>query len=257
MSRAKTWVAGIACSAPVGATIAAVFGQRVPNLRFPGSRIDVSSPLVPARLAASIFFGIYESAEMRFVRSRLRRNLDVVELGSSIGVVACAVARRQAPGRKLVCVEANPDLIPLLRQNLAANAPGHPVSVVNRALDYDPERQEVELVFGDTNLGGSTIGRDATGRGVRHVPTARLSQLLKEHDVGPFALVADIEGAEAGIVRRDASALAACEQVVIELHPVRFEGRDEDEASLQAAFEGLGFRGVARHGCVHVFERPS
>ncbi len=257
MSRAKSWVADAICSAPVGRIVSGCFGQRVPNLRFPGSRIDVRSPLVPSRLAASIFFGVYESAELRFIRSRLRRDLDVVELGSSLGVVSCEIARRQEPGRKVVCVEANPELIPVLRRNLIANAPGRDAIVLNRAIDYGPDRAEVELVFGDTNLGGSTIGRQAGGRGVRTVSTCTLSGLLQSNGIGRYALVSDIEGAEAGIIREDGEALESCDQLLIELHRVQTGEYDETEESLRSGLEGHGFRVTASHGCVYLFERAT
>jgi FkbM family methyltransferase len=64
--------------------------------------------------------GIVESAELRFVQKYVPTNSTILELGSSIGVVASFLAAYKNP-KRMILVEAYPDLIPLLKDNLTLN----------------------------------------------------------------------------------------------------------------------------------------
>ncbi len=249
----KDRIGSLLCDPRLGTVIARGFRDRIPSQ---GLRIDTSDRVVSPRTKAQIFWGIYESAEIRFVRRHLRRDLDVVELGSSLGVVACEIARRQDSGRRLLCVEANPALVPLIRRNVARNAPGHRVDVVQRAIDYDPNRREVTLGLGPTNVSGSTLREEPASPDAPRVPTSTLAALLAEQGIEEYALVSDIEGAEAGILLHDAEALASCRQLLIELHDVATPAlRISADEMVDTLVEKHGFRLVGRHGVVCAFER--
>jgi hypothetical protein len=77
-----------------------------------------------AALVASIFWGLYESAEVRFVRRYLDPDLDCLELGSGIGLVSRVIAEALQPGRLLVCLEAREDLLACARENVDRVAQG-------------------------------------------------------------------------------------------------------------------------------------
>jgi len=252
MTTLKTWVAEILCHPLIGRAITALFGGRVPSLRSRGWRVALDAPGVTPRTAAQIFWGIYESAELRFIERYLRPDLDVVVIGASIGAVTSAIALHQDPARRLVCVEANPQLIDLLRRNVASNAPGHPVEVVHRAISYGG--RTVRFGFGTTNTSGRLDQEDPGAEAVE-VPASTLAELLRERDITRYALVADIEGAEAALIDKDADALLRCEQILIELHPTRFEDRDLGVEDLLHGIEAHGFALRARHGNVCFFER--
>ena len=81
-----------------------------------------------------IFWGFYESAELRLIRKHLPATLDVVELGGSLGVVAAHIGQRLEPGRQLISVEANPALIEALRTNITRSASGAVERVQRRDL---------------------------------------------------------------------------------------------------------------------------
>lgn len=253
MTALKTRVAEILCHPLIGRAITTLFHGRVPSLRSRGWRLAVDAPGVSARTAAQIFWGIYENAELRFVERYLRPDLDVVEIGASIGAVASAIALHQHPARRLVCVEANPQLIDLLRRNVSSNAPGRPVEVVHRAISYSGRTARFGL--GPTNTSGQLDQADSGAETVE-VPASTLAELLRERDITRCALVADIEGAEAELIDKDADALLRCEQILIELHPTHFEGRDLGVEDLIQGIEAHGFALRARHGKVCVFERP-
>lgn len=252
MGTLKALAVTVLCHPLVGRLLRVVFGGRIPSLRFRGWRIDTRSPAVTPRTVATIFWGVYESAELRLVDRRLRRDLDVVECGSSLGGVSSAIAQRLEPGRRMLCVEANPALVPLLESNVKSNAPGTPVTVVNRAIDY--EHDEVTFFEGDSSTGGRTS--NTTGNPGITVRAAKLSALLREHDIGDYVLVSDIEGAEVGFITHDVAGLSRCRQILLELHAGVYYGNPETEESLIAALESRhGFALKERLGSVALLER--
>ena len=72
-----------------------------------------------------MFWGGYEGAETRMIRSNLQASPTVVELGSSLGVTTAHIAAVMAPGGRLVCVEANPRLISGLSEESRRTKPGY------------------------------------------------------------------------------------------------------------------------------------
>jgi FkbM family methyltransferase len=244
----KIGLARALCAPPLGRLVARLFRDRVP---FHGTVIDTSADEISAVTKAQLFWGLYEKAEVGYVRRYLRPDLDVVELGSSIGVMAAQVLRRQRPERRLVCVEAAANLRSAIERNSAGSAR---VTIVSAAVAY-PDRPGSVVAFqrGASNIEGRIAHGTAAGV---EVPTITLSRLLDEHHLDRYALICDIEGAEVGIIERDRSALARCQQLIIELHPTEWQGRAISVDDMVVALvDDHGFRLVDRHGPVCVFER--
>ena len=249
----KKVVARIICSPIVGRLVSAAFRDQVPSR---GVRIDTSSPSVLPSIKASLFWGIYESAEMRFVKSYLRRDLDVVELGSSLGVVSAQIARLIAPSRTLICVEANPDLISVIEKNVRQNCALARNRIVHGALSYDRGEKQSHVAFAlnADNTTSCLAGGEAGGEVVQ-VPALTLEELLKDHGIGEFALVSDVEGAEIGFIENDGG-LSLCRQLIIELHETTWRGRHFTVEKMRKTLEQRhGFRTRAQHGPVFVFEK--
>src|SRR5262245_44365469 len=184
----KAGIADVICAPIVGRAIGLALRDRIP---FRGIRVDTSFEFVADRTKAEIFWGIYESAETRFIQRYLRTDVDVVELGSSLGVVSCQIRRILAPRARLVCVEANPALLPAWRSNLAINARDLPASISNFAIDYDERESVVFHVGADTaasRIGGAAI----PGASTITVPTVRLRDILAREGLDDYVLVADI-----------------------------------------------------------------
>jgi FkbM family methyltransferase len=211
----KKIAASILCHPIVGKILSLAFNNKIPHC---GNRIEVPANGDPC-LSASLFWGIYESAEIRYVRSFLNSNVDVIELGSSIGGVSSEIARNLVSGRRLICVEANSSLIDLLKRNLSYNAPNKECIVVHGAVSYDG-RNEVEFSLGKNHL-SSHLG--SFGQ-FEYVPSLRLSSILSQYLVTDYSLVCDIEGAEVALFIFDPQALSACNTMIIELHKVEFQG---------------------------------
>ncbi len=239
--------------AAIGRFIARVFHDEIPCL---GCTIATSSPLVAPRIKAKLFLRGYEYHEIKFVQKYLRPDRDVIDLGSSLGVVSAQIGRRLHPARRLICVEANPHLADLIRINVRRNAPHVRLDIVSHAVDYPPDgRSIVELALGADNLVAHIVEDEVVPEGI-FVPTVSLSEILQRYQIAAYTLVSDIEGSEVGLFEMDGAALLNCRQLIIELHPIIRHERvvliDEVRAHLEKC---LGFRQIDRRGSVYVFEK--
>lgn len=253
--RLKRLIAGIMCHPLVGKVISAILRNRIPS---DGCVINTDSDAIAPSLKAALFWGIYESAEVRFVKEYLRSDLDVVELGSSLGVVSCQILRKLKPGARLVCVEANPHLLGTLQENLKQLSSGHDVSVVHGAVTNPSNGLSVQIVLGADSTASHVIEDNGVQEGVP-VPALTLSNILRDNQIaGSFSLVSDIEGAEVCFIENDSVALRQCEQVLIELHETSWAGHTVSVDRLRRRLEEVhGFMMRASHGPVCFFERVS
>lgn len=197
--------------------------------------------LVDSVTAAKIFIGVWEAAEMRFAR-RFVADEKIVELGSSVGATLGLLRRR--PNAEYVAVEASPRNFAILKA-LTQNLPSpHRITLLHRAICYTGE---ATVPFEERTYEGGSIGESGV-----LVPTIRLSDIVSEY-VGdsPYTLISDIEGAEADVFLKDASALKNCQRIICELE-------DTVSASAQeqiAAIYDMGFVVREHYGNVWAFER--
>lgn len=214
-----------------------------------GLRIDTRTPAVDDQTRAMLIAGVYESAELRLV-PLMAPPTTIVELGTSLGVVSSAAARRLGASGSYLGIEANPDLLEIARTNILRNAPKCDVSLRQGAINYpSPEGTPAHFNQSRSSLGSSLSDHDAGFV----APTIRLSSLVT--GLKRFTLICDIEGAEVGMFLEDHDAFEHCEQILIELHPTFYGGRAwsrEDAADL--IVQATGMRLGHRDGSAFLFK---
>lgn len=204
------------------------------KVRLDGLVFDVGHPAIPTRTKAWFLWDRYERPERNAVRLLLDPALPVVELGGSIGVVACVTNHLLRIPARHVVVEANPALLPLLRANRDRN--GADFRILGRALAYG--RDAVEFGY-QTSLGGSVGGSGETAR----VPTITLAEILEDSGWDRCTLIVDIEGAEVDLVRHEVDVLRRCvATLIMETHP-HFVGTEPNAEILRMLAEA-GFQSV-------------
>lgn len=240
----KLRVARFVTSDTAGQLIGALPGSRV---RHHGLWFDVRSSDFSPQVRAQMFWGVYESAETRMIRGLLRGSTAVVELGSSLGVTSAHIASVMAPGGRLVCVEANPLLLPGLRERLARRTASLRVDFIHAAvaghcggavLALSPRTMSSRL--------GAALPQDTAVE----VPTVTLREILRRTGITDFDLVSDIEGAESAFLLQDPEVLRKCQRAVIELHDATFDDRAVLMSELLDATVAVGLRVIRRHGPV-------
>lgn len=232
----------------VGSSIGWVLNERI---RSRGLTIETSG-LAP-KIKSQLFFGTYEAAEIRAVQRHLRPDLDVIELGASIGVLTCHIRRKVAAGARLYAVEASAEAAAMISRNLRHNGLQDNVTVLNAALTADSA--PVQFDPGSTNIAGRVCDGPANAQGIAVRPVT-LAELVAELGFVEYSMVCDIEGSEVGVLSSESAALARCAQMIIELHPAKFRNRlytvDDLVGILQTAY---GYRLRSRYGNVCVFDR--
>jgi FkbM family methyltransferase len=246
----KKLIFNILCNGITGTIILLLFGKRIPNLRHKGFRFTVS-PSVEKRIAASVFFGFYESAEIRFVQKFFQGDIDVIELGASSGIVSAYITSRFTDNSKqLVSVEANEKLRSVWLENVRrTNRFDTTTILLNNAVYYDAD--SVSFFVSDN----ATESRVETGAGNRSnqvtVPAITLGKITAIHNMKEFALFCDIEGAEIQVlVNESEDTLLKCKHLFIELHETTYKGQRYSVAQLDELIQSKGFAVVEKHGPV-------
>lgn len=247
LSSLRRMAPSVLCSPSVGRVVAGATRRRPPGRG--GVRVDLRHPGVPHHVHAAVFWRLYERAEIGLIHRHLPPDLDVVELGSSLGVTGTHILARLGPTQRLVAVEANPGLLDPLRRALADPR----AQVVHAAIAPETSGPTVTFEVHPSNL-RSRVGGPGTGQLVE-VPTTTLSALLHEHAIGEFTLIADVEGAEAGILFGEPDALDRCRVAIIELHATTWGEEHLTPDRLDGRFRDLGFRCVDRARSTSVYLR--
>jgi len=228
----------------VGNMIRTLFQGR---LTFHNSTLDVRSKKIRGRLIPLILFEKYEKEEIRLLKDHLQMDLDVIELGSSIGGVSTVLG--SLTSAKVYCYEANPDLIDILSHNLRINGLLDHTSVHYAAVSTS---NTSEVFFNPRE--SSELGKlsDDANEGTA-VPATSVKKIVDEKGLKSFALVADIEGSEAAFILGEPESLEGCKQLFIELHNCSWEGKEYTAEDLKNEICELGFTCIESIGTNHVF----
>ncbi len=167
---------------------------------------DVISPVV----LLSILRGGYEKAERDALLSDLNRDDRLLELGTGAGIVAMSVARA-FPDMPIMTVEANPGLVPIIRENFSRN--GCTAELVEGVAGLKDGQATLNL--SKRFPSSSTRQLDQKGTVEITVPSVDVNRLIAEF--GPSVMTIDVEGTEVDIL--PSLNLAGVRRLVVEFHP--------------------------------------
>ena len=189
----------------------------------------------------------YEAPERRAVARYIRKDLPVVELGGSMGVVACVTNRLLKGPAAHVVVEANPLVIPQLELNRSLNR--SQFEIVNRAIAYGMESVTFRPSSNVCVSSITTVGDQAPVT----VQAIRLREIVRDRGFARFNLICDIEGLEYDLVCHEMEVVKNADTIILETH-ARFIGQDKCRL-MMSKLEHAGFRTVKEIGYVVVLRR--
>lgn len=161
---------------------------------------------------AEILAGRYEQKEASLVERYVPDGSDVLELGGGIGFITAVTEQTTDDLGTHVVLEVNPDLLPMLRQAKKTNE----LQVIVDPVAYSSNGDTVAFESGNTFTQSSIEESDTDGE---TIPAKSLEALIEEYDLNEFALIADIEGAETGLLDEEFETMAShCPIVILELH---------------------------------------
>jgi FkbM family methyltransferase len=190
-----------------------IFERMGNKSKIDGVMISLDNPYIATKNKGALWKGIYEAPERRLFYRYFPLDLPVIELGASVGVLACVTNSKLLNPKQHVVVEANPQLIPTLKQNRDLN--GCQFKIVAGAVAYGTQQVTfyVDEKFTDGSLEHKT--------GVPITVSAYNVQFLAQSEgFDRFNLICDIEGAEIHLVQHEIDYLQAhtC-WLLVEKHP--------------------------------------
>jgi FkbM family methyltransferase len=225
---------------PYVGAIAVLRGNRV---QIDGCLIDIDNPLIPIARKSQFIQGRFERPERDAVRRFLNPDKPVVELGGSVGVVACLTNRLLKNPENHVVVEAHPLFVDTLKKNKALN--NCQFTILHGAIAYHAPK----VLFGANDFSSSYLHAEST----IEVESLSLSDAASHLEDADFQLICDIEGAEVDLISHELKLLRErVNLIIIEMHP-----QFVSAAQITTAIEQLktaGFELVHREAGVHVWE---
>lgn len=175
-----------------------------------GVVLDLNSNIISEEIKARIITGGYESEERYLAEKYLPSTTPVVELGGSIGYISCYLANFIIPDERLVVVEADEELVPILRHHRDINQCHF--DIINSA--YHPKKESVRFSAGEFVTGGQI-----TNDGAHQIKAISLEDVLSDFKTEEFNLVCDIEGAELELMKKEIDILKQrCKIIILEHH---------------------------------------
>lgn len=190
---------------------------------------SVLSPHMELTLAA----GRYERRE-RALSARIVRPGDVVlELGAGLGFLSSYLRKFTGAG-KIVCVEANPNLIPYISRVHAVNGIGG-IELLNGVVVPRPDGAASVPFYCRRDFWASSLDPSSPFEAVVNVGALSFPDILERHR--PDVLVMDIEGGELDLLTTPSA--GSIRAAVVETHLGHY-GPDGLRA-IEANFARLGF----------------
>jgi FkbM family methyltransferase len=214
-----------------------------------GVKVPFVSGIITPAIEKPMRNNRYEGGECNALRELLEPGDRVLELGAGVGLLSTVAATVE--GVEVVAVEANPDLIPLIRETHRLNGV-ESVTLLNGVVA--PRAGDPLDFYLRADFWASSMEPDSRPfvRSVK-VPSLGIGDLIAEHD--PTVIVCDIEGGELGLF--DRVDLSNVRLVVMEFHPKVYGRRRVDALHELFARRGLDVMPVEKPTSVRRFLREA
>ncbi|MBV1868768.1 MAG: FkbM family methyltransferase [Marinosulfonomonas sp.] len=192
----------------------------------------------------------YEGGECAALREILRPGDRVLELGSGVGLISTVAALVQGISR-VTTVEANPDLIPLIRETHRLN---DALSVdLRNGVVVATDRKRAPFYLRADFWASSMEAESRPHVKKKHLDCISIHSLIKE--VNPTVIVCDIEGGELGLF--DDADLSGVRSMVLEFHPKVYGAENVEAITASLVAKGLEHQVSDKPSSVRRFERPT
>jgi len=176
------------------------------------------SPLEP-RMRRRLMRGFYETAERNLVKLFLFPGDQVLELGASIGILTCFIARAVGSGGRVVSVEANAGLRPNFDRQLKTNNLRadwlHALSCPTWSLEVPPSLLDKNFTASENNLSGRISEIKSQSE---TVPWRTAAAVCAQTNLLPTVVIVDIEGTEKVWGEHPPQFPSSVRTVIVEFH---------------------------------------
>lgn len=188
--------------------------QSQPAANCLGVDVPMSPFLNPLRIRRINEAG-YEGQEIKAALHLVNEGDVVLELGAGIGIVGGVIAHNCKP-KKIVSYEANPNLIPHIKELYKINKLTRVNSVRNKVLVSAPNAPaSVPFFLHESYLGSTLMGEAINSSNSVDIKVDKFNTVVK--NLKPNVLVMDIEGGELDLLRH--ADLSGFQSIIVEFHP--------------------------------------
>ncbi len=254
MKAAKKLLYNLLCNKLTGWFILFIFKDNIPDIRWKGYVYNLRKANMRQSTIASIFWGFYESTEIRFVEKYFKGNMDVLELGGSCGVVTSHLVSKLDKNKRLISVEANSDLQIIFKENTQRhNNNSVEIILINKAIHYEDDT--VTFYISSNTTESSALNKIDTKSNTVQIPAVTVGNIIDIYRLNEYILVCDIEGTEIQVFLNEKSSLKFCKAIIIEFHDTIYNGILYSTEHLRDIVRSKGFVLIENYGHVHYFEQ--
>lgn len=215
-----------------------------------GLEMTLPDALMTAPIRKMIDNGWYEIDEVKALKMNLRPEDRVLEIGGGMGYIA-AMSARTVGASQVTTVEANPEMVPVIRRNLEAN--GFPEVDIRHGVAVAKKGQGHAEFFLPRSFWAASInpqGLKGAPKSIE-VPTLSMTELIEETQ--PTFLMIDVEGAEADFFMSRLP--ATLRVIVLELHQNKYPRHVIRDIFRRLDQQDFVYQPNGSHAAVVCFER--
>lgn len=213
-----------------------------------GLRVPFVPAIITPNIEKPLRNGRYEAGELNHLKSLLKPDDRLLDLGGGLGLVA-ATASRLTPQGEILSVEAHPGLLPMIREVWRLN------DVTNATLKHGLIAKTAGAAakfYARTDFWASSAEPDSRPFVTEYdVQTLGLDALIRHFR--PTVISCDIEGAEQDLF--DGLDLSGVRAIVLETHPKVYGVKARDTLLQTLQSKGLGAHPQPKPSTVYVLER--
>jgi FkbM family methyltransferase len=200
----------------------------------------VLNPTDPV-ISGALVFGVYENAELDFVRQVVKPGMTVLDIGANIGVYTAVCGKAVGAAGRVISVEPDPENLIYLRRTIQANGLGDVLVVPGAASDYDGT---ASLFTSSENRGDNRMYANEMSDGATPVPVVHLDRLLREIGVNELDFIKiDVQGYESAVLNGLIHVIRQSRNVTLisEFWPQGIRAAGADPERFLETLIGLGF----------------
>jgi FkbM family methyltransferase len=214
-----------------------------------GANLDVPDAILTPTISKMLEKGWYEVEEFRAIKAHLCGSDIVLELGSGVGYLAVICA--QIVGAKNVTtVEANPALLPVIKNNLSNNEMAD-VTLIHGVASSQSSSGKEYFNIPDSFWSATKKRLNKVSSRQIEVPALIVDTLLTQ--IQPTVLIVDVEGAEEDFFYSPLP--KHLRLIVLELHPDHYSQETIRGLFIRLFDQGFCYQTQGSNGAVVVFKR--
>jgi len=213
-----------------------------------GIRIPFIPRIITPKIERPMRNNRYEVGECTKLRETLTAEDRVLELGAGVGLIS-SVAGLVKDIRSVTTVEANPELIPIIKETHHLN--GVKDIDLRNAVVVRGSRKRAPFYLRADFWASSMEPDSRPYKKKKHLDCVSIHNLIEEKN--PTFIICDIEGGELGLF--DDADLSGVRAMVVEFHPKVYGKKAADAITKLLESKGLLYREAEEPSSVRFFER--